>query len=220
MRVRFYCLATVLVLAAAASAAEAQPRPGVGYDPQARGLAVSRYQLDTLLGPFLSHLADFTARPDLAGAHPNPYLLDFSDAAVRDAIERRWGPGTSTQRFKRWAGPGNEVRFLLREALIWAWKNQPDLLGGDTANRNGEPTEVEMIDIQAFNDRGLWVTYFQEELTGFSPERRIVICDPDKPSGDGEEKEPFWGLPYYFHNRYQAPPPVSPQIPASEICRN
>ena len=104
-------LSFVVVLALAASTGFAQTGPGVGYDPQARGFSTSRYQLDTLLTPFLSYQAVFTARPDLAGANPNPYYLDFSDAAVRAAIELRWGPETSTSRFKRWAGPGATVRL-------------------------------------------------------------------------------------------------------------
>lgn len=202
---------------AVASAAVAQPRPGVGYDPQARGLIFSRYQLDTLLTPYLSYRADFTARPDLVGAQPNPYLLNFADAAVRAAIEQRWGPGTASDRFKRWAGPGNEVRFLLRDALVWASTKHPELLGGDASNRNGEPTEVEIIDMQAFNDSALWITYFQQELPGFSPDRRQEICNASKPSGDFEETDPFWGITAYFHNKYQSLA-VSPQPPINLSC--
>jgi hypothetical protein len=213
-----FVLALVLAALAVAPAGFAQTHPGVGYDPQARGLRISRYQLDTLLSPWLTYVADFTARPDLAGAHPDPYHLDFSDAAVRDAIERRWGGGTASQRFKRWAGPGNEVRSLLREALVWAWSRQPGLLGGDAAHGNGEPTEVEITDMQAFNDSALWIAYFQAELPGYSPERRVTICDPKKPGGDGEEIEPFWGIPYYFHNTSQQPP-VSPQLPPELLCK-
>ena len=104
--------ALVLTALAAAPAATAQTRPGVGYDPQARGLTVSRYELDTLGSPFLSYSIDFSARPDLVGAHPNPYGLDRSDPAVVAAIELRWGPGTASTRLKRWAGPGNEVRYV------------------------------------------------------------------------------------------------------------
>ena len=211
-------LSFVVVLALAASTVFAQTSPGVGYDPQARGFSTSRYQLDTLLTPFLSYQAVFTARPDLAGANPNPYYLDFSDAAVRAAIELRWGPETSTSRFKRWAGPGNEVRSLLRDALVWTWTAHPEQLGGTTANRNGEPTEVEITDVQAFNDSSLWVTFFQAELPGYSPEHRIEICDPNKPGGDGQETDPFWNLPYYFHNKAQQPP-VSPQLPPGRPSR-
>ena len=224
MQLRRSSFVLVVVMAAILGALTAppsvlgQPRPGVGYDPQARGLMTSRYQLDTLTSPFISYQADFAARPDLAGAHPNPYDLNFGDAAVRAAIERRWGPGTATDRFKRWAGPNNEVRFLVREALAWAGAKRPDLLGGDTANRNGEPTEVEITDVQAFNDSEIWVSYFQAELPGFSPERRVTICDPAKPSGDGEEIQSFWGIPYYFHNTY-VPLAVSPQRPASLACK-
>jgi hypothetical protein len=216
-RPQSFALVLTLAAFAASPAVLAQTQPGVGYDPQARGLTVSRYQLDTLLSPWLSYHADFTARPDLAGANPNPYHLDFSDAAVRTAIEQRWGPNTATQRFKRWAGPGNEVRFLLADALAWAFAKHPELLGGDTANHNGQPTEVEIIDMQAFNDSAIWIAYFQAELPGYSPEHRVVICDVMKPSGDGQETDPFWGIPYYFHNNSQQPP-VSPQLPADQVC--
>lgn len=217
LRPQSFVLVLTLAALAASPAVLAQTQPGVGYDPQARGLTVSRYQLDTLLSPWLTYQADFSARPDLAGANPNPYHLDFSDAAVRAAIEQRWGPGTASQRFKRWAGPGNEVRSLLVDALVWAFTKHPELLGGDTANRNGQPTEVEITDMQAFNDNAIWIAYFQAELPGYSPEHRAVICDATKPSGDGEEIQPFWGIPYYFHNKSQQPP-VSPQLPADQVC--
>ena len=210
------CFAALLAasLFALTPPATAQQHPGVGYDPQARGLTVSSYQLDTLTSPFLHHTADFTAQPGEVGQHPDPYHLDFADAAVRQAFELRWGPLTTTSRFKRWIGPGNEVKFLLRDALAWYFQTHPDQLGGDTANRNGEPTEVEVTDVQAFGDR-LWVAYFQSELEGFSAERRVTLCDPNKPVGDGEEKDPFWGIPFFFHNTFQPPPPVSPQVPGT-----
>ncbi|HTG33703.1 MAG TPA: hypothetical protein VLB76_12315 [Thermoanaerobaculia bacterium] len=217
IRTRGMFAALVLVALAAAPAVTAQTRPGVGYDPQARGLAVSHYQLDTLTSPFLSYQVDYSARPDLVGAHPNPYVLSRTDPAVVAAFERRWGPFTASTRLKKWAGPGNEVRFVLHDALVWAWTQHPELLGGDTANRNGEPTEVELTDMQALNDTGLWVTYFQTELPGFSPDHRVVICDPAKPPGDSQGIEPFWGIPYYTHNKFQ-PSFVSPQLPAALAC--
>jgi len=219
MQLRPQSFLPVLALAAlaAAPAVLAQPRPGVGYDPQARGYSTSHYQLDTLLSPWLTYKSDFSARPDLVGAHPDPYHLDFSDAAVTQAIELRWGPGTASQRFKRWAGPGNEVRSLLRDSLVWAWSKRPELLGGDAANRNGEPTEVEITDVQAFNDSALWIAYFQAELPGYSPDRRVSLCDASKPGGDGEMTDPFWGIPYYFHNTSQQVA-VSPQLPADLVC--
>jgi hypothetical protein len=210
--------ALVLMALAAAPAATAQTRPGVGYDPQARGLTVSRYELDTLGSPFLSYPIDFSARPDLAGAHPNPYSLDRSDPAVVAAFELRWGPGTASTRLKRWAGPGNEVRYVLRDALVWAFTNHPELLGGDTTNRNGVPTEVELTDMQAVDDNGLYYAYFKAVLPGFSPDRRIVICDPTKPSGDFDVPNTFWGgIPYYYHNNFR-PAFYSPQPPLTQNC--
>jgi hypothetical protein len=210
--------ALVLTALAAAPAATAQTRPGVGYDPQARGLTVSRYELDLLGSPFLAYSIDFSARPDLVGAHPNPYGLDRSDAAVVATFERRWGPGTASTRLKRWAGPGNEVRYVLRDALVWAWKSHPELLGGDTANRNGIPTEVEITDMQAVDDTDLYYSYFKAELPGFSPDRRVAICDRTKPPGDFDEPNAFWGgLPYYYHNDFK-PAFYSPQPPLTDNC--
>jgi hypothetical protein len=210
--------AALVLVALAAVPAPAQTRPGVGYDPQARGLRFSRYQLDTLTSPFVSYQVDFSARPDLVGAHPNPYGLDRSDPAVVAAIELRWGPGTASTRLKRWAGPGNEVRYVLRDALVWAFTNHPELLGGDTTNRNGLPTEVELTDMQAVDDSDLYYTYFKAVLPGFSPDRRVVICDPTKPSGDFDEPNTFWGgVPYYYHNNFR-PAFYSPQPALTNNC--
>src|SRR6185295_9613955 len=44
-----------------AKAAVAPPIPGVGYDPQVRGLSVSIYQLDTLTTPLQRYSAVFAA---------------------------------------------------------------------------------------------------------------------------------------------------------------
>jgi len=210
-------LAVFAAAVLAITPATAQTRPGVGYDPQARGLATTRYQLDSFSSPFQTYVANFSAHPDLVGAHPDPYTLNYADAAVRAAIELRWGPGTASDRFRKWEGPSNEVRFIVRNALVWAFAKRPDLLGGDVSNRNGQPTEVEITDVQALNDRGLWATYIQSELPGFSPERRIVICDSTKPAGDVDTTDPFWQLPYYYHNNFQYLA-VSPQLPASLAC--
>jgi hypothetical protein len=209
--------AVVLMSFAALPVATAQTRPGVGYDPQARGLTISRYELDTLGSPFLSYPIDFSARPDLVGANPNPYALLFSDPAVHAAYEQRWGPYTASTRLKRWAGPGNEVRFILRDALVWAFTERPELLGGDTTGRNGLPTEVEITDMQATDDRGLYTAYFRSEVPGFSPDNRAVICDPTKPSGDFDGYNSFWSLPYYYHNNFR-PTFYSPQPPPSQSC--
>lgn len=213
---RMFAVLAVAALAAA-PAVLAQARPGVGYDPQGRGLSITYYILDSLLNPYTSYRADFSAHPDLVGASPNPYYLDYSDAAVKAAVELRWGPGTASGRFKRWKGPGDEVRFVLRDAMVWAAARHPELLGGDTSNRNGKPTEVEITDAQAFNDNALWTAYFQSEVTGYSPDRRAVICDAGKPAGDGQSTDPFWGLTYYFHNNFEASP-YSPQLPSSLAC--
>lgn len=208
---------SVLALGAATLPAAAQ-QAGVGYDPQARGMTISSYQLDNLGTPYHRHPVDFTADPGAVGRNPDPYQLDLSDQAVRSAFERRYGPNTAGQRFKRWIGPGNEVKFLVREALAWHFANNPAMLGGGgTAGHNGEPTEVEVTDVQAFGDNEIWISYFQAALPGYSPERRLKVCDPEKPAGDSQERDPFWGIQVYFHNEY-APLAVSPQLPPHLVC--
>ncbi|HEY3568534.1 MAG TPA: hypothetical protein VGP73_11435 [Thermoanaerobaculia bacterium] len=210
--------ALVLMALAAVPAATAQTRPGVGYDPKARGLTVASYELDALGSPFLSYSIDFSARPDLVGARPDPYAFNLADPAVIAAFERRWGPGTASTRLKRWAGPGNEVRYVLRDALVWAFNNRPELLGGDTTNRTGTPTEVEITDMQAVNDNSLYYAYFKAALPGFLPDNRIVICDPTKPQGDFDVPNTFWnGVPYYYHNNFH-PAFYSPQPPLTQNC--
>jgi hypothetical protein len=216
MPIRPQAVFAALVLTA--FAATAQTRPGVGYDPQVRGLTYSQYELDQIGSPFLSYRMNFSARPDLVGAHPNPYAFALGDPAVVAAYELRWGPGTASTRLKRWAGPNNEVRYVVHDALVWAWKNHPELLGGDVTNRNGVPTEVEITDVQATNDTDLYFSYFKAVLPGFSPDRRVVICDPTKPSGDFDEPNNFWGgLPYFYHNNFR-PAFYSPQQPGTQNC--
>jgi hypothetical protein len=198
---------------AATKAVVAPPIPGVGYDPHLRGFSVSIYQLDTLTSPLQRYNAVFSADPGAVGAHPDPTYLNLSDPVVRAAYELRWGPNTAGTRFKRWIGPGNEARSVLRDALIWFFANRPGDLGGVTAGRNGEPTEVEITDVQALNDAPIWVGYLQGAVVGFSPDHRETINDPARPSGDGQEPHFFWKITWYYHNTYVAPPPFSPPLP-------
>jgi hypothetical protein len=204
-------LALAALLVCLPSSASAQTRPGVGYDPQARGLLVSRYQLDSLSSSYQSYTIDWSARPDAGGAEGS---INLGDPAAVATAERRWGPGTFGPRFKRWEGPGNEVAYVFKEALVWAFEKHPELLGGDTAHRDGVPTAIEFVDAEAVDDRGLWVAYVQSELTGYSEEHRAKVCDAKLPPGDGSYTDPFWGLPFYYHNGYTAPAPVSPQVPS------
>jgi hypothetical protein len=191
----------------------AQLMHGVGYNPQARGFAVSSYQLDSLSAPFRTHLMDFSARPDLVGAVPNAYYMNFGDPAVRAAYEQRYGPDTSGPRMKRWVGPNNEVRSIVADALAWAYAQRHEFLGGSPAGFDGHPTEVEITDAQAVNDRDLYITFLIATVPGFSPETRVEVCDASLPGGDSQSENTFWSLTYYVHNNYQPPPPVSPQIP-------
>lgn len=198
---------------ATTKAAVAPPIPGVGYDPQIRGFSVSIYQLDTLTSPLQRYNAVFSSDPGAVGQHPDPYYLNLSDPVVRDAYELRWGPNTAGTRFKRWIGPGNEARSVLRDALIWFAANRPGELGGVTAGRNGEPTEVEITDVQALNDAPIWVGYLRGAVVGYSPDNRETINDPNRPPGDGQEQHPFWKITWYYHNTYVPPPAFSPPLP-------
>jgi hypothetical protein len=214
-------LAVALAALLGSSAARAEAPggvPGVGYDPQGRGLVQTLYKLDSLNNPYTSYVAVFTARPGEVGTHPNAYSLDVGDPLVRAAFELRWGPFTTSIRFKRWAGPSNEVSFIIGDALTYYYQTHPQALGGATAGRNGIPTATELIDVAAFDDVQIWQTYMKEILPGWSPERRATICDSSKPPGDGDSLDQFWGMQYYYHNTYQPPPPVSPQMPASMLC--
>jgi len=212
--IRFSATA-LLVLAGltVAGAAGAQTRPGVGYDPQARGLYYSRYKLDSLNSSFLSYRMDFSADPGAVGTSPNPYYFSFGDLAVVTAYEQRYGPNTAGPRFKAFIGPNNEVRFIVHDALVWWFAHRASELGGDTANRNGQPTEVEITDAQATGDRPIWITYMQSALDGYAPDRPLQINDPTKPPGDFQVTDPFWNIPLYYHNAFHGYYPFSPQVP-------
>jgi hypothetical protein len=171
----------------------------------------SRYQLDSLGSSWQSYTIDWSARPDAGSAEG---AINLADPAAVTTAERRWGPGTFGPRFKRWEGPGNEVAFMVRDALVWAFQKHPELLGGDTSNRTGVPTAIEVVDAQAVDDRGIWVAYMQSELTGYSEEHRKTVCDAKLPAGDGSYTDPFWGLDFYYHNTYKLSLPVSPQVPS------
>ena len=204
----------LLAIAAALVAASlsAQAIPGVGYDPASRGLRESHYTLDRLGTAIRSHRMDFSADPGAVGQSPNPYYLNLGDPAVRAAFEARYGPDTVGPRFKSWVGPNDEVRFVVRDALIWWFANRPAELGVGPAGRNGIPTEVEITDVQATGDSAIWITYLTATGEGYSPERPRQINDPSKPPGDSQAVDPFWGIPVYYRNAF-AGYPFSPQWP-------
>src|SRR5262245_9364846 len=129
--------------------------PGVGYDPRALGFTTTFFILDNLNNPYTTYRADLTALPGAVGAVPNEYFFNLADPAVRAAYERRWGTDTAGPRFKRWAGPGNEVRYVVEDALTYMFSKHPERLGGSVAGRNGKPTLTEITDAQAFNDTQL-----------------------------------------------------------------
>ena len=204
------CLAWILALVVGASASPAQQLPGVGYSAQDRGLSISRYILDSVLNPYTTHVMDFSARPDLVGASPNANYFDFSDPAVKAAYEQRYGVGTTT-RLIRWQGPGNEVRFILREALVWAHQAHPEWLD-NPGQHNGEPTELEITDAQAVNDRALYSRYLWRRHQASAPRTGFTFATCPSRRATIDTVDAFWGMPYYVYNDYQFLP-VSPQIP-------
>lgn len=180
---------------------------GVGYTPST---LVSQYMLDNLGTAYLRHVMDLSEDPGKVGAVPNEHFLNFSDPAVRDAFERRYGPYTASSRHKRWIGPGNEVRHVLADALSWKY-------GGGAAR----PTQVEITDVQATGDR-LWYEYLVEVVqTGFSLDHPEHISDPSKPHGPVLDergrtpKHPFWNVPYYQFN--DAAPAIDPPPPPPPV---
>jgi hypothetical protein len=181
-------------------AAHAQVQPGVGFDAHAVGQLVSRYYVQS---------------PTTGAWSEKDYLIDFS---VTDPLssptqfERRWGPGSYTR--KRWLGPDNELTLSVEQALIWAFQNQPSLLGVTNPSRfSGQPTRVEVLDACATGyGTAVVVAYGRATWPGASPDRRVGIIDPDKPTGDFQEQNPYWPLTMYYHNRFVTVLKISPQV--------
>jgi hypothetical protein len=182
----------------------------VCYNPQGRGLSVSRYQLDTLTSGWLSAPMDFASDPwEVAGSE----FLDYARPDVFAAFERRYGPRTAClggltalpacggHVFKRFAGPGNEVRSFLVDALAWWAAHSPASLGGGVGCwSNGVPSEQEVTDLQAVSDNPIWEEYHRLALPGGSAGRRQSVCRPERAAGAFDERDSFWGWTNYLFN--------------------
>jgi len=191
------CLGFTLV--ATAGTAGAQVQSGVGFDPQALGQFTSRYYIQNAAGSWIERDAtiNFSVTNPLASA---------------TEFERRWGPGSYTR--KRWLGPDNELTATVAQALTWAYQNQPDLLGvSHPALWSGTPNQVEVLDACATGyGTAVVVAYAKATWPGASPDRRQVVTDPTKPPGDFEERNTYWPVTMYYHNRFVRFLPISPQV--------
>lgn len=185
---------------------------GVGYVPSQ---STSWYKLDNLDSAYTRYAMVMTSDPGKVGQSPNEFYLNFGDPAVRAAFELRYGPNTTGQRFKRWIGPGNEVKSIVANALSWKY-------GG------GTPTEVEVTDAQATGDR-VWHEFLMATEDGWTEARPVHFNDPTKPHGlqldpnGNVPLNPFWGVPEYRFNdaEYVPPPPPPPPVdppPAKLLC--
>ncbi len=193
-------LLVALALPAAAPAAWAQVQAGVGFNPYNVGQTTSRYYVQNPTTGTLSE-RDFTL---------NVSVTDALSSSTE--FERRWGPGSATR--KHWLGPDNELTATVEEAMVWAFQNQPSLLGlTSTSGWSGRPTQVEVLDACATGyGTAIVVAYGKATWPGASPDRRLVIVDPDKPKGDFEEQNFYWPLTMYYHNRFLRFLPISPQV--------
>jgi hypothetical protein len=202
------------------------PRPSqaeVCYDPQARGLGISRYKLDTLTSEWLNSPLDFTSDPwEVAGSE----FLDYSRPEVFAAYERRYGPRTACiggltalpacdgHFFVRFLGPGNEVRSFLADALAWWAVHSPASLGGGVGcQSNGVPSEREITDLQAVSDHPIWEEYHRLALPGGSAARPVTLCRSAQSPGPFAERDAFWGWTNYYVN-ICGPATTPPPAPA------
>jgi hypothetical protein len=184
-------------------------RPGVGYSAVSRGLRTSRYQLGSLTSPYREWPLDESSNTETGGP------------GFAAAWEKRYGPGTMNSlgpdlAFKRWAGPGNEVKFMVSDALAWLYRTNRVALGGDTSNRDGLPTSQEVTDAQATGDT-IWRDYMIAVLPGYREDNPLHFSDTSRPHGLQLDEhgnppiDPFWNLPIYrFNDATQATPPVQP----------
>ncbi len=176
---------------------------GSGYDPRQRGLTRSCFRLDAVNGPETCVPIDFSADPATA----TPGSVEFAQL-----YERRWGRCTLNgcandnppHFFKRWRGPGMEVRDTLTRALEWSCRAGTF---GSVHAPDCAPTETEITDLQATGDAPVWEAYLKAEVPGYRPDNRIQIADPGLPHGEGQDRDPFWRLPRYYVNSAFPPAP-------------
>lgn len=175
---------------------------GVGYVPDINH-RTSRYQLGPG-GQWRQHPLDLGANPGtVVGGVNSPFFLDFNVPGVRETFELRYGPGSAPPGRGGWQGPNNEYRAILRDALIWKF-------GG------GEPTDVEVTDVQATNDTTIYHPFLELDE---SPDRPHPISDPRLPAGLQQRRNPFLGHREWVFNTLPAeePPPVDPPPPPPPV---
>jgi hypothetical protein len=186
---------------AAATTAVSGTQAGVGFNPQAVGQTTSRYYIQS---PTTGAWSERDAAINFSVTDPLSSATEF---------ERRWGPGSYTR--KRWLGPDNELTLSVEQAMIWAFQNQPDLLGVTSPGGwSGQPTRVEVLDACATGyGTAIVVAYAKATWPGASPDRRQAVVDFDKPNGDYQEQNTYWPVTMYYHNRFVRFLPISPQVP-------
>ena len=186
----------------------------VCYNPTTRGLTTSRYELDNLGSGFKTHAMDLTADPGAVGANPNRRFLNLDDPAVKAAFEKRYGkytacsnpaaPGCDGHSHKRWAGGGNEVKSIWKEALEWWFQTHPGSLGPPCGG-DGKATEVEIIDTLATNDLQIIIEH-HNAMPGGSTENPIHVCDKTRPKGPFSKPNGFWPWTDFFFNDCEPDP--------------
>jgi hypothetical protein len=195
------CLGLALAFSLTGASASHATQPGVGFDPQALSQITSRYYIQN---PTTGAWSERDAIINFTVTDP------LSSAAQFD---RRWGPGSATR--KRWLGPDNELTASVAGAMVWAFQNQPALLGVTSPGGwSGQPTQVEVLDACATGyGTAIVVAFAKATWPGASPDRRIAIVDPEKPNGDYQEQNTYWPVTMYYHNRFVRFLPISPQVP-------
>lgn len=190
------------------SSLAAAPLPGTGYDLQKRGISRSRYysclQYQDAAG---------RARPCLEISKPidfssNPYNFTIGTPAFANAFDARWGrpvagtvpPDTGSFRRKKWSFLDNERGGLAREAIEWACRTRPDILGIVSGSRTCVATDLEIIDFSAGYDIDLMRAYYDAVVEGARPDRRLVVDQVGKPCEYAEPDIWWFGWNVFYRN--------------------
>jgi hypothetical protein len=183
----------------------------LGTPPRARGLTQSCYQLDSLTAQYTCSPLDESWSWDPAPANSNPAWCNPQQGktcpapTLAQAFEGRYGRCTigsciPDHFFKRFKGPSNEVKFMVRDALAWLYRTNRVALGGDTTGRSGVPTDQEVTDAQATDDQ-FYVAYMQSELDGYSEGKPKHYNDPTAACGlRPPVVDRQWGLSFWYFN--------------------
>jgi hypothetical protein len=126
------------------------------------------------------------------------------------------GGGYQRSRHRAWdtSAPQNELRFFIVDALRKRFQANP------VPGYTGEPTEVELGDVQATADP-FWKAFVRDTSKdpGTTPDNPIHGIFPSKPFGPFSEFNPFAGsggrMEFYFNDfgRPIDPPPPPPPPP-------